>query len=162
MGASDTLAPYVGVGLIQGPPLWGQALKDESVTLGFELLYQSLPRKNRDRCLLPECQACRTAVQRPSAVIEHPPHLPVNEVQFDWLELPDGSPGWGADLGDTTVVAAAMLDGPPHRCVALNPDGKSTRFRAYQDAEQLQGHHGRPANTQSQLTPRGRAAEHLG
>ena len=31
-------------------------------------------------------QACRTATERPNAVIEHPPG---EETQWDWLELPD-------------------------------------------------------------------------
>ena len=46
---------------------------DELEDLGFGLSYQSLTRNIRGRGLRPDCEACRTAVDRPNAVIAHPP-----------------------------------------------------------------------------------------
>jgi hypothetical protein len=55
--------------------------------------YQSLTRNMPARDLRPTCAACRTATERPNAVIEHPPG---DETQSDWLESPDppASRGW--------------------------------------------------------------------
>lgn len=100
---------------------------DELLGLGFELSYQSLTRKIRDRGLRPVCQARRTAVQCPNAVITHPPG---EETQFDWLELPDARPGWGsqraflfvgslAHSGKWRAMLAPSMD-QPHLLEALS------------------------------------------
>jgi transposase len=88
----DAFEDYVRARLAEDPHLWAQTLMDELAGLGFALSYQSLTRKIRERNLRPVCPACRSAVQRPNAVIEHPPG---EETQFDWLELPDPPAGWG-------------------------------------------------------------------
>jgi hypothetical protein len=67
-------------------------LYDELEDLGFGLSYPSLTRNIRTRNLRPVCEVCRTATQRPNAVIPHPPG---DETQWDWLELPDPPASWG-------------------------------------------------------------------
>src|SRR6476620_4406497 len=69
-----------------------RTLLDELEELGFGLSYQSLTRNIRQRSLRPVCEACRTATERPNAVI---PHAPGDETQWDWLELPNPPEFWG-------------------------------------------------------------------
>ena len=91
----DPFAPfvdYVVARLAEDPHLWARTLYDELEELGFGLSYQSLTRNIRARDLRPVCQACRTATERPNAVIPHPPGA---ETQWDWLELPDPPESWG-------------------------------------------------------------------
>ena len=88
----DPFVDYVTARLVEDPHLWARTLYDELEGLGFGLSYQSLTRNIRTRNLRPACQACRTATERPNAVIEHPPG---DETQWDWLELPDPPSEWG-------------------------------------------------------------------
>lgn len=88
----DPFVDYVTARLVEDPHLWARTLLDELEELGFGLSYQSLTRNIRARDLRPVCQACRTAVDRPNAVI---PHAPGEETQWDWLELPDPPASWG-------------------------------------------------------------------
>lgn len=69
----EPFADYVTARLIEDPHLWVQTLHDELVELGFTLSYQSLTRDIRARNLRLACDACRTATQRPNAVIDHAP-----------------------------------------------------------------------------------------
>jgi transposase len=88
----DPFVDYVTARLVEDPHLWACTLFDELEVLGFGLSYQSLTRNIRNRDLRPVCVACRTATERPNAVIEHPPG---DETQWDWLELPDPPEFWG-------------------------------------------------------------------
>ncbi|BBX18137.1 transcriptional regulator [Mycolicibacterium duvalii] len=88
----EPFVDYVTARLIEDPHLWARTLFDELEELGFGLSYQSLTRNIRARDLRPVCQACRTATQRPNAVI---PHAPGEETQWDWLELPNPPEFWG-------------------------------------------------------------------
>ena len=88
----EPFADYVTARLVEDPHLWACTLFDELVDMGFELSYQSLTRIIRDRGLRPVCQVCRTATQRPNAVIDH---TPGDETQWDWLELPNPPAAWG-------------------------------------------------------------------
>lgn len=83
---------YVTTRLVEDPHLWARTLYDELEGLGFALSYQSLTRNIRQRDLRPVCQDCRTATQRPNAVIDHQPG---DETQWDWLELPNPPASWG-------------------------------------------------------------------
>jgi transposase len=69
----DPFVDYVSARLVEDPHLWARTLFDELEVLGFELSYQSLTRNIRARDLRPTCAACRSAAERPNAVIEHPP-----------------------------------------------------------------------------------------
>ncbi|WP_293358529.1 transcriptional regulator [Mycolicibacterium sp.] len=142
----EPFADYVTARLVEDPHLWVRTLFDELEDLGFGLSYQSLTRIIRERGLRPVCHACRTATDRPNAVIEH---TPGDETQWDWLELPNPPTSWGwgksADLlvgslahsGKWRAVLSASQDQPhliaglgasPHpgrRCepgVAVRPD----------------------------------------
>jgi transposase len=88
----EPFVDYVVARLAEDPHLWARNLYDELEDLGFGLSYQSLTRNLRDRKLRPVCEACRTATQRPNAVIEY---APGDETQWDWLELPDPPESWG-------------------------------------------------------------------
>jgi transposase len=88
----DPFVDYVTARLTEDPHLWARTLFDELEELGFGLSYQSLTRNIRMRDLRPVCQACRTATERPNAVI---PHAAGGETQWDWLELPDPPASWG-------------------------------------------------------------------
>jgi hypothetical protein len=70
----DPFVEYVTARLVEDPHLWARTLFDELEGLGFGLSYQSLTRNIRARDLRPTCEACRTATDRPNAVIEHPPY----------------------------------------------------------------------------------------
>jgi transposase len=93
----DSFAPfvdYVSARLREDPHLWARTLCDELEGLGFTLSYPSLTRNIRARGLRPVCEQCRSATDRPNAIIEHDPG---DETQWDWLDLPDppGLWGWG-------------------------------------------------------------------
>src|SRR5574337_1013105 len=91
----DSFAPfvdYVSARLCEDPHLWVRTLCDELEALGFPMSYQSLTRNIRGRGLRPVCQACRSATDRPNAIIAHEPG---DETQWDWLDLPDPPPSWG-------------------------------------------------------------------
>ena len=103
----DPFVDYVTARLVEDPHLWARTLFDELEALGFGLSYQSLTRNIRARELRPTCEACRSATDRPNAVIEHPPG---DETQWDWLELPDppASWGWGKDRAPAGRIASAL------------------------------------------------------
>jgi len=91
----DSFAPfvdYVSARLGEDPHLWARTLCDELEELGFTLSYPSLTRNIRARGLRPDCASCRSATDRPNAIIEHPPG---DETQWDWLDLPDPPASWG-------------------------------------------------------------------
>ena len=91
----DSFAPfveYVTARLREDPHLWARTLCDELEELGFALSYPSLTRNIRERGLRPVCEECRSATERPNAIIEHEPGA---ETQWDWLDLPDPPSSWG-------------------------------------------------------------------
>ena len=91
----DPFAPfadYVTARLCEDPHLWARTLLDELEELGFSLSYPSLTRNIRERGLRPDCQACRSATDRPNAIIAHEPGA---ETQWDWLDLPNPPASWG-------------------------------------------------------------------
>jgi transposase len=83
---------YVTARLREDPHLWARTLCDELEELGFPLSYPSLTRNIRQRGLRPVCAECRSATDRPNAII---PHEPGDETQWDWLDLPDPPASWG-------------------------------------------------------------------
>ena len=60
--------------------------------LGFTLSYQSFTRGLRGHELRPHCEACAGVKGRATIEIEHPP---AEEIQWDWVELPEAP--WGED-----------------------------------------------------------------
>ncbi|MDP8936234.1 MAG: IS21 family transposase, partial [Actinomycetota bacterium] len=89
----DPLTPfadYVGQRFADDPHVWATVLFDEVVELGFDRSYQSFTRLLRARGLRPHCEACSGVTGRATVEIEHPPG---EEIQWDWLELPEAP--WG-------------------------------------------------------------------
>ena len=101
----DDYVGYVRQRLADDPHLWAATLFDELVDRGFDRSYPTLTRLIRDRQLRAPCEACRPAKGRPVAVIEHPPG---EEIQWDWLELPDPPAGWGWAKAHLLVGALAQ------------------------------------------------------
>jgi transposase len=112
----DPFVDYVSARLTEDPHLWARTLLDELEELGFGLSYQSLTRNIRQRSLRPVCEACRTATQRPNAVI---PHAPGDETQWDWLELPNRPEFWG--WGKTAHLLVGSLAHSAKWRAALSP-----------------------------------------
>jgi hypothetical protein len=81
-------------------------LFDEVVALGFAGSYQAFTASIRRHELRPRCAACAANKNKDRAVIEHPAG---QEVQWDWLELPDPPAQWG--FGDTAHLLLGVL---PH------------------------------------------------
>jgi hypothetical protein len=84
--------PYLRARLREDPHVWASALYDEAVTLGFALSYPSFTRGLRRHDLRPHCEACDGVKGRATIEIEHPPG---EEIQWDWVELPEAP--WGGD-----------------------------------------------------------------
>ena len=112
----DPFADYVMARLVEDPHLWARTLLDELEELGFGLSYQSLTRNIRARNLRPVCEDCRTATQRPNAIIAHPPG---EETQWDWLELPNPPELWG--WGKTAHLLVGSLAHSGKWRAALSP-----------------------------------------
>jgi transposase len=112
----EPFVDYVTARLTEDPHLWARTLLDELEQLGFGLSYQSLTRNIRVRNLRPDCQACRTATERPNAVI---PHAAGDETQWDWLELPDPPELWG--WGKTAHLLVGSLAHSGKWRAALSP-----------------------------------------
>ena len=92
---ADALGPfadYIGQRFTDDPHVWATVLFDEVVELGFDRSYQSFTRLLRARGLRPHCEACSGVTGRATVEIEHPPG---EEIQWDWLELPEAP--WGAE-----------------------------------------------------------------
>ena len=109
--APDPFEPfvdYVSARLAEDPHLWARTLFDELEELGFGLSYPTLTRQIRERGLRPECVACRTATERPNAII---PHDPGAETQWDWLSLPNPPASWGWGKSASMLVGSLAHSG---------------------------------------------------
>jgi transposase len=72
--------------LADDPHLWASTLFDEVTALGYAGAYSTFTRALRRYQVRPHCEPCKSSTGRDVAVIAHPPG---EEIQFDWLELPD-------------------------------------------------------------------------
>ncbi len=84
--------PYCRQRLADDPHLWASTLFDEVTALGYQGAYSTFTRALRRYQVRPHCEPCHASTGRNVAVIAHPPG---EEIQFDWLELPDAPEGWG-------------------------------------------------------------------
>lgn len=84
--------PYLRARFAEDAHVWASALFDEVSALGFALSYQSFTRGLRAHQLRPHCEACAGVKGRATIEIEHPPS---EEIQWDWVELPEAP--WGDD-----------------------------------------------------------------
>jgi transposase len=104
----DPFVDYVSARLAEDPHLWARTLLDELEEFGFTLSYPSLTRNIRARGLRPACPACRSATERPNAIIEHKPG---DETQWDWLDLPDPPQSWGWGKTARLLVGSLSCSG---------------------------------------------------
>ena len=82
----DPLAPfetYIKARFVDDRHLWGTALFDEVVPLGYDRSYPTFARQLREHGWRPHCEACAGVIGRDTIEIEHPPG---EEIQWDWFE----------------------------------------------------------------------------
>jgi transposase len=109
--AEDPIGPFVGYlrqRLADDPHVWATVLFDEVVALGFDRSYPSFTRGLRRHRLRPHCEACSASAGRDHTVIEHPLG---EEVQWDWVELPDPPAFWQAGVEAHLLVGALPASG---------------------------------------------------
>lgn len=107
----DRFAPFVDycrARLVEDPHVWAEVLLDELRPLGFDQSYATLTRQMRQRGLRPHCEACSAAKGRAVAIIEH---LPGEETQWDWVDLPDPPAAWGWGTTASLFVGALAHSG---------------------------------------------------
>lgn len=83
--APDPLAPYtayLAARFADNAHIWGTALFDEVVVLGYDRSYVSFARQVRAAGLRPHCEACAGVVGRETIEIDHPAG---DEIQWDWF-----------------------------------------------------------------------------
>src|SRR5690242_91504 len=78
--------------LSDDPHLWASTLFDEVVELGYAGGYSTFTRALRRYDARPHCEPCQASSGRDVAILAHPPG---EEIQFDWVELPDPPAEWG-------------------------------------------------------------------
>lgn len=100
--------PYVRQRLQDDPHVWGTVLYDEVRELGYERSYQRFTAELRRRSLRPVCPDCLSARSRVSTDI---PHEPGEELQLDWVELPDAPWGGKAHLLQGTLSYSTKFRG---------------------------------------------------
>jgi len=99
---------YVRVRLRDDPHVWATVLYDEVRELGFERSYQRFTAELRGRSLRPVCPDCAGANSRVTTEIEHEPG---EELQWDWVELPDAPWGGKAHLLQATLSHSTKFRG---------------------------------------------------
>lgn len=107
----DPLGRYVGYlrqRLVDDPHVWATTLFDEAVALGFDRSYPRFTHGLRAHRLRPHCEPCQASVGRDHAVIAHPAG---EEVQWDWVELPDPPAHWGHGAHAHLLVGALPHSG---------------------------------------------------
>jgi len=108
---SDPLEPFVGYlrqRLVDDPHVWATVLFDEVVGLGFDRSYPRFTYGLRVHRLRPHCESCSGSTGREHTVIAHPLG---EEVQWDWLELPDPPAFWQAGAQAHLLVGALPASG---------------------------------------------------
>ncbi len=88
----EAFVDYLRQRLADDPHVWAVVLFDEAVRLGFDRSYPTFTKGLRRHRLRPHCEPCSASTGRDHTVIEHPPG---EEVQWDWVELPDPPASWG-------------------------------------------------------------------
>jgi transposase len=120
----ERFVPYLKSRFVDDPHVWGSALFDEVVELGYGLSYPSFVRQLRRGGLRPHCEACDGVRERDTIEIAHPPG---EEIQWDWFErrkAPWGGIGYVLlgtlpYPGRTRGVIASSMD-QPHLIEAMD------------------------------------------
>lgn len=90
------------------PYLWASTLFDEVVELGYLGGYSTFTRALRRYKARPHCEPCKASSGRDVAIIAHPPG---DEIQSDWVELPDPPAEWGVGANAHLLVGALAHSG---------------------------------------------------
>ncbi|MFG2820942.1 hypothetical protein ACGFX4_16125 [Kitasatospora sp. NPDC048365] len=120
--APDAFAPFVDYcrqRLADDPHVWASTLLDEITELGYQGAYSTFTRVLRRHQLHPHCEPCKASTGRDVAVIAHPPG---EEIQFDWLELPDPPESWGVGANAHLLVGALAHSGRWRAVLAESED----------------------------------------
>ncbi|MFE2916812.1 IS21 family transposase [Kitasatospora indigofera] len=120
--APDAFVPFLDYSrqrLADDPHLWASTLFDELAALGYEGAYSTFTRALRRHEVRPHCEPCKAATGRDVAVIAHPPG---EEIQFDWLELPDPPAQWGVGAHAHLLVGALAHSGRWRAVLAESED----------------------------------------
>lgn len=107
----DAFVPFLEYSrqrLADDPHMWASTLFDEVRALGYEGGYSTFTRALRRYQARPHCEPCHAASGRNVAVIAHPPG---EEIQFDWLELPEAPDAWGVGEHAHLLVGALAHSG---------------------------------------------------
>lgn len=107
--APDAFVPFLDYcrqRLADDPHLWASTLFDEIVQLGYAGAYSTFTRALRRFDVRPHCEPCHASQGRDRAVIEHSPG---EEIQFDWIELPDPPAAWGVGANTHLLVGALAV-----------------------------------------------------
>ncbi len=99
---------YLAQRLVDDPHVWATTLFDEVTGLGFDRSYPTFTRGLRVHRLRPHCEPCSASRGRDHTIIDHPPG---EEVQWDWLELPDPPASWNAGAQAHLLVGALPHSG---------------------------------------------------
>jgi transposase len=91
------------------PHVFATTLFDEVTGLGYEGSYQSFTRALRVRGLRPDCEDCKAAGT--PAEFARITHVPGEETQWDWVELPDPPAWWGWGKTAHLLVGALSHSG---------------------------------------------------
>ncbi|MCX4751026.1 IS21 family transposase [Kitasatospora sp. NBC_01287] len=94
--------------LTDDPHLWAATLFDEIIGLGYQGGYSTFTRALRKHRVRPHCEPCDRTTGRDRAIIEHPAG---EEIQFDWVELPDPPDGWNCGSHAHLLVGALAHSG---------------------------------------------------
>ena len=120
--APDAFVPFLEYSrqrLCDDPHLWASTLFDEVVQLGYRGAYSSFTEALRRYRVRPHCDPCHASKGRDRAVIYHPPG---EEIQFDWVELPDPPADWGAGGHAHLLVGALAHSGRWRAVLAESED----------------------------------------
>ncbi len=104
----EAFVDYLRQRLADDPHVWAVVLFDEVVRLGFDRSYPTFTKGLRAHRLRPHCEPCSASTGRDHTVIEHPPG---EEVQWDWVELPDPPAAWQAGPHAHLLVGALSSSG---------------------------------------------------
>lgn len=119
---TDAFVPFLDYcrqRLADDPHLWSTTLFDELKGLGYQGGYSTFTRGLRRYQVRPHCDPCHASTGRDRAVIDHPPG---EEIQFDWLELPDPPTAWGVGAHAHLLVGALAHSGRWRAVLAESED----------------------------------------
>ncbi len=121
---------YLEARFVDDPHVFASVLFEELVRLGFDRSYPTLVREVRELGLRPVCDCCKAGGVKVTVGLEHEPG---EELQLDWLELPETP--WGEKayvlvgaLSHSGRVRGVFADGQTFAHLIEAVDGVLRRF----------------------------------